>query len=314
VEPSLEQDPPQPVAPDQPGREAQDDGQDAHRGQRPQGHELVVGPQEQGDGHDREQLPHRPGGQQVAAEAATEHVVVAQDRQQRTQGGGGQPEGHGDEGVHEPGRGQDPDQRGGQGRGHQPAGDGQPPRPLLEQVEVELVAGEQEQEAEADVGQQVDLGPVGPAEDLGADHHPAGHQDDHLGDARPGQQGHQHRGERGHDGRVQQRVQAPGKIHGRPPALDLVVEHGMADTGRAAGRCRSGDVTDGRSARGRRPGPAQARAPLQPRRLGPGPPPAARRRCGCWRSSSATGCPSCSRSGPPARGRRRSRSCAAPPG
>ena len=42
----------------------------------------------------------------------------------------------------------------------------------------------------------------------------------------------------------------------------------MADTGRAAGRCGSGVVADGPSAGGRRPGPAQGRAPLRPRRLG----------------------------------------------
>ena len=44
----------------------------------------------------------------------------------------------------------------------------------------------------------------------------------------------------------------------------------MADTGRAAGRCGSGVVADGPSAGGRRPGPAQGRAPLRPRRLGAG--------------------------------------------
>jgi hypothetical protein len=55
---ALAQDPPQLVAPDQPGRVGQDQGQHADRGQRPQGHELAAGPQEQGDGEDREQLPH----------------------------------------------------------------------------------------------------------------------------------------------------------------------------------------------------------------------------------------------------------------
>jgi hypothetical protein len=164
-----------------------------------------------------------------------EHVVVVQDRQQRAEGGGGQPQGHRHEGVHEPGRGQDPGQDPDQGRGHQPAGDGQPPGPLPEQLRIELVPGQHEQEAEADVGQQVDLGPVGPAEHLGADQHAAGQQDHHLGDARPGDQRHQQRCQRGHDGRDQQRVQAPGKIHARPPALDLVVEHGTADPGPAAG-------------------------------------------------------------------------------
>jgi hypothetical protein len=57
---ALAQDPPQLVAPDQPGRVGQDQGQHAHRGQRPQGHELAAGPQEQGDGEDREQLPTAP--------------------------------------------------------------------------------------------------------------------------------------------------------------------------------------------------------------------------------------------------------------
>jgi hypothetical protein len=154
--------------------------------------------------------PTAPGGQQVAAEPAAQHVVVAQDGQQRAEGGGGQPQGHRDERPHEPGRLQDPDGGRGQHHRHQPADDGQPPRTLPEQPEVELVAGQQEQEAETDVGQQVDGRAVGPAEHLGADQHPAGQQHHHLGDARAGQQGHQHRGQRGHGGSDQQRLQAPG--------------------------------------------------------------------------------------------------------
>ena len=68
----------------------------------------------------------------------------------------------------------------------QAAAAGQLPFGLSGQVEVEFVAGEQEQEAEADVGQQVDGGPIGPAERLGADQHATDQQDHHLGMRGPG--------------------------------------------------------------------------------------------------------------------------------
>ena len=265
---ALLEDPLQPVAPHQPRREAQHHGQEADRDQRRQGHELVAGPEEQGDGEDGEQLPHRPGGQQVAAEAAAQHVVVAQDGQQRAQGGGGQPQGDRDERPHEPDRGQDPDRGRGQRHGDQPGHDGQPPGPLPEQVEVELVAGQQEQEPEPHVGQQVDGRPVGPAEHLGADQHPADQQHHHLGDARAGQQGHEHGGERGHHRRDQQRLQAPGKIHARPPGST----RGRAWHGGYWSRSRTvelGDFADGRSTSRGRPRPAQVGPPFQPCRLGP---------------------------------------------
>jgi hypothetical protein len=99
----------------------------------------------------------------------------------------------------------------------QAAAAGQLPFGLSGQVEVEFVAGEQEQEAEADVGQQVDGGPIGPAERLGADQHATDQQDHHLEDARAGQQGHQQRSERGHHPRDQQHLQPPGKIHDPAP-------------------------------------------------------------------------------------------------
>ena len=118
-----------------------------------------------------------------------------------------------DEGADEPDRGEDPDQHGGQGAGRQPGDDGQTPGSLPEQAQFELVAGEQEEEAEPDVGEQLDARRLGQAEALWADEHAAGDQDDDLGEARTRQECHDERGERGDGGHDQQRLESSGEVH-----------------------------------------------------------------------------------------------------
>jgi len=137
------------------------------------------------------------------------------------------PERDRDEGAHEPDRGEDPDQRGGKGAGYQPGDDGQTPGPLPEQAQFELVAGEQEEEAEPDVGQQLDARRLGQAQGLWADEHAAGDQDDDLGEARARQQRHDQRGERGDGGHDQQRLESSGEIHTRGrPVSPIRRDHG----------------------------------------------------------------------------------------
>ena len=56
------------------------DRQQPHRRDRQQRDEMVALGEEHRDGHDREQLAHRPGSENVPAEVAAEHAVVVQDR------------------------------------------------------------------------------------------------------------------------------------------------------------------------------------------------------------------------------------------
>jgi hypothetical protein len=75
----------------------------------------------------------------------------------------------------------------------QPPMASQPAGPLAEQARVELIPGQQEQEPEPDIGQQLDAAGVGQAEDVRADQDAGQDQHDHLGNARPGQCGHDDR-------------------------------------------------------------------------------------------------------------------------
>ena len=120
---------------------------------------------------DRQELSDRSGGQDVPPERPAQHVVVAQDREQRPERRRGQPQ-------VPPARTRRRSRRA-PAAGHQdrrplpdePSSDGQPSRPLAEQVELELVARQEEQEAEADVATST-MASARASQDLGADQHP----------------------------------------------------------------------------------------------------------------------------------------------
>ncbi len=149
-----------------PGKKCEQDRDHEHRRQGQEAQELPVRTQEDGDPDDREELTDRSRGQDEGAEPAAEHVVVPQDRQQGSERGRGEAQRNRHEGVDEP----DVGERAGHcdretGR-HEPGHDGEPAHVLGEQAQLQLVAGQQEQEAQADVGQQRDARRVGPPEDL----------------------------------------------------------------------------------------------------------------------------------------------------
>ena len=118
----------------QSGRQGEQERESAHRAQRDQPEEAAVRAEEDGDRHDRQELADRAGREHVGPEATTEHVVVAQDRQQGAQGGGGQRERHRDERAHQPGDLEQPDDGAGQRDRHHPAHEGEAAGPLPEQA------------------------------------------------------------------------------------------------------------------------------------------------------------------------------------
>ena len=73
--------------------------------------------------------------------------------------------------------------------GHQPGQGGATPGVGAQEPLVDLVAGEQEQEAEADVGEDLRLVRRTQVQALRPDQHAADQQENDLRDARPGQHG-----------------------------------------------------------------------------------------------------------------------------
>ena len=94
-----------------------------------------------------------------------------------------------------------------------PRDHGEPARPVEQHRGVDLEAGEQEDHAQADVGDQLDLGGDLQAEDLRADQDSAEDQQDELGDPLTGQEygeDRRHRRDRCHD---EQRLEAGENVH-----------------------------------------------------------------------------------------------------
>ena len=100
----------------------------------------------------------------------------------------------------------------GQQRADGPADHGHPAGSLPEQPRVQLVAGEQEQEPEADVRQQLDAAGVGQAEHVRPDQNAAEDEDHDLRNPRAGQHRDDDRCQGGDQHHREQGLQAPG-IH-----------------------------------------------------------------------------------------------------
>jgi hypothetical protein len=168
--------------------------------------------------------PDSARGEDVPAELAAEHVVVPQDGQQRAQGRGRQrqPDRHvvpDVAGIGQAGRDAHSD-HGGDG----PADHRQLARPLPEQRGIQLVASQQEQEAESHVGQQLDGRRLGQAQHVRADEDATDQKDDHLRNARARQQGDHERREHRHQPHGHQVSQPLVKVHGasRPSATACI--------------------------------------------------------------------------------------------
>ena len=109
---------------------------------------------------------------------------------------------------------------------NQPAADREPARLLSQQPRIQLVPGQQEQEAQSDIGQQLNIGGLGQAEHMRPDQDAAEQEDDHLRNARAGQDGRQERRERSHQPHGYQVNQPLVKVHhGRLPGGYLVIGH-----------------------------------------------------------------------------------------
>ena len=166
--------------------------------------------------------PTAPAGMISPPQRPAQHVVVPQDRQQRPQCGRGQRQRHRDEGVHEAGGREHAGDRDRDHGADQPAGHGQSPAPLPEVVQLELVAGEQEQETQADVGDQLDRVRLRQPGNLGTDQHSADDQHHHLGDPEAGQRA-QTNGAAAETMDTTSSARRPVSIHRAPqPLVDVI--------------------------------------------------------------------------------------------
>ncbi len=123
------------------------------------------------------------------------------------------PRATGHEGVDEPGVRQEAGDRDREHGGDEPADDREMADPLPEQLEVELVAGEQEQEAEADVGDQLEARRVGQVEDLRPDDDAADDEHHDLRQPDAVEQGRDEGSHRRDDGDHEQADQPGPDVH-----------------------------------------------------------------------------------------------------
>ena len=143
----------QPLGPLRHGGSEQGDGDEGHEDEH--GLPLRSGGQEQGHGQHRQKLAPGAVGQDLASDARVHELALLQNGQQGAQSGGGERDGHG-HAVHG-------EQREGGPRCHDDGrdgeGDGPGGRPALalgagEVLGADLVAGQKEQEGQAQIGQK----------------------------------------------------------------------------------------------------------------------------------------------------------------
>ena len=256
----------QPAAAQHPGGRGEREADHGDGHDRDDGGEVAVDAQEDRDGQDREELAGGARRQEVAAEGAAEHALLAQDGQHRAEGTRRQGQGDRHEGVHVADGGQAADHAAGDDQRHAPGHHGQLARAREQHPGIDLETGEQEHEAEADVRDQLQLLRGVDAEPVGADEHPAEEEQDDLRDALVRDQGGQERGQCGHQGDDEQLLETGQQVHGDPTA--------SAET-EAVGTGRHLDVSDRVRSRpsgvprgGRRPWPPASRGPARCRGRG----------------------------------------------
>ena len=210
---ALPDDPLDRAAPGQPRDGGQDQGEHPDQGHRGKRDEMAPLGEEDRDDQDGEEFPDGARGVHVLAELAAEHVVVPQDGQQRAQRRGGQRQPDRHVVLDVPCRGQPGRHPHGEHGRDQPAERSPACPAAAAAARIQLVTGQQEQEAQPDVGQQLDVGRLGQAEHVRADQDAAEQEDDHLRDARARQHGHHQRRKRGHQRHGHQVFQPPVKVH-----------------------------------------------------------------------------------------------------
>jgi len=183
-------------------------GDDHERHQQPGAHrDALLAGDDQREQHDRSELADRAGAEDAAAERRVELAGLAQDRQQGADGGGAEHHRHQHRICHQPGGPQAEGQRQRQPDRQPPAGDAELQRPAAQLGEVELHAGEKEQERQAERRQrpQRAVG-VHQVEDLRADDDAEGQLENHQRQAQADRQLVEERRQRGDEQHQQQGV------------------------------------------------------------------------------------------------------------
>jgi len=143
----------------------------------------------------------------------SEHVVVAEDGKQGAEGGRREPDRDRDERPDEADRGQHTGHRQRANHRDQPRRDREPTRSLAEQLQLELVAGEQEQETQPDVRDEHDAVRLAPAEHIWPDQDATEDQQDDLGHPQGMQQPGDERRESRHQADHQEGVEPTLEAH-----------------------------------------------------------------------------------------------------
>ncbi len=141
--------------------------------------QRVAGREDERDQQDRAELADPARRQQVGAELGLQLAVVAQDRDQRADRRRRHRRPRVEEGEDDAGRGEGAADRVGECDREQPAPGAELERFAADPLEVDLVAGEEEEHPQAEVGEEFDeaVGP-GKIEDFGADDDPQQQLDD----------------------------------------------------------------------------------------------------------------------------------------
>jgi hypothetical protein len=147
---------------------------------------------------------------------AGEQAGVLEDRQQRAEGGRGERDRDGDLGVDRARQSDDPDRDQSSEQARQPRPAGPAPTRAGQLLELDLVAGEQEQHAQSQLLEELDgLGGLGQVQHVRADHDAQRQQNHDLGNQlarhQTGEEGRQHGAQ--HDPEQRGR----GGLHGTPP-------------------------------------------------------------------------------------------------
>ena len=137
------------------------------------------------DQQDGAELADRSCRQQEGAERRAQLTAVGQDRDQRSDRRRRQRRSRVQGGHNHPGQRQHTGQGIGDRQRQHPAGQPQPQRPTADPPGVDLIAGEEEQQRQAKIGEEGDEIVDVPAEHVRADHHAQEQFDDHDRDDDP---------------------------------------------------------------------------------------------------------------------------------
>jgi hypothetical protein len=159
----------------------------------------------------------------VGAEQAAQQVVLAQDGQQRAQSRRRERNGDRDERPDESDGVQQADDSTGQRRRHQPRQGGAASDVRAQQPLVDLVAGQEEEEPEPDVREDLHVLGRPEPQTLRPDQHPAQEEQDDLRNPRAGQQGEADGGQHRDDGDHEERAERGVHVHRESPLITRIV-------------------------------------------------------------------------------------------